>query len=281
MRALVVSPHPDDEVLGAGATLCTLQNQGWAVRNLACTLGRPADRERRLMELSEATLRMNFDNRIMDPLAALSGTDDLEAGARAVQAAVLTQIDDFKPTIVVSPHPHDGHHAHEATGRGVAAAVKERPHVTWWMWSLWSDLPVPSLYVPVGHHQLDTVLHALEAHAGELKRNDYATLYRSRARMNAMLGTERVLGFGSSTADTRPFAELLSEVKWTETGWDLGPPRILDSANPLSISGNWRPCDDLIEAASPRTLMSRRNNSPTSAAHHSLVSQNRSPTGSS
>ena len=37
---LAVSPHPDDELLGAGATLMALRDAGWRVINLAASLGR-------------------------------------------------------------------------------------------------------------------------------------------------------------------------------------------------------------------------------------------------
>lgn len=259
MRALAVSPHPDDEVLGAGGTLTTLQSHGWQVRNLACTLGRPADRQRRLAELAEAARRMGFENRVMDPLAELSSSDDLDAGADAVYAAVVEQIDEFAPNVVVSPHPHDGHHAHEAVGRGVAAAVRSRPSVTWWMWSLWADFPVPSLFVPLDEAALDKSLHALAAHAGELDRNDYETLMRSRARMSTVLGAERVFGFGSSRPDPRAHAELLGEIRWFQEGWRLGPARMLDPDQPLTAEGRWRPCGHLLDGRSARRLMTESN----------------------
>jgi LmbE family N-acetylglucosaminyl deacetylase len=35
--ALTVSPHPDDEVLGLGATLALLLERSWTVYNLACS----------------------------------------------------------------------------------------------------------------------------------------------------------------------------------------------------------------------------------------------------
>lgn len=40
--ALHVSPHPDDECLGAGPTLLALRAHGWRVVNLACSFGTEA-----------------------------------------------------------------------------------------------------------------------------------------------------------------------------------------------------------------------------------------------
>ena len=49
LTVLHLSPHPDDEVLGAGATLLGLRDAGHRVINLACSLGRPEQQERRMV----------------------------------------------------------------------------------------------------------------------------------------------------------------------------------------------------------------------------------------
>ena len=41
---LHVSPHPDDELVGAPGTLKTLRDHGWQIVNLAGGLGRPGRR---------------------------------------------------------------------------------------------------------------------------------------------------------------------------------------------------------------------------------------------
>ena len=46
MRVLHISPHPDDELMGAPATLMALRDAGHEVTNLALTLGREADHGR-------------------------------------------------------------------------------------------------------------------------------------------------------------------------------------------------------------------------------------------
>lgn len=128
-----VSPHPDDEVIGAGATLQLLRGNGWRVLNIACTLGRPADRDRRRGELLEAGGRAGFDTLVLDPPVPLFRGDDLDAGARLVATALREVLDRTGSPLVVSPHPHDGHHAHEAVGRAVRDVLTGRPGVTWWM----------------------------------------------------------------------------------------------------------------------------------------------------
>ena len=48
---LHLSPHPDDEIAGAPATLMALREAGWRVVNVACGLGRPAQHQRRRAEV--------------------------------------------------------------------------------------------------------------------------------------------------------------------------------------------------------------------------------------
>ena len=57
------------------------------------------------------------------------------------------------------------------------------------------------------------MLHILDAYAGELERNDYRRLLSGRATTNAVLGSERVFGFGSPAASPLPYAEVLTEVR--------------------------------------------------------------------
>lgn len=232
---VVVSPHPDDEVLGAGATLVLLADAGWRVVNLACSLGRPADHQRRHGELLEAARRVGFDTVVMNPLAAISSGDDLAYAERAVADAVETLATEVDADLVVSPHPHDGHHGHEAVGRGVRRALSRDSTrgLTWWMWGLWAELPSPTLYVPFGEETLATVAHGLDAHAGENARNDYRRLLAARATAASVLGSERVFGFGAAQADPAPYAELLRELEYDGAVWQPGSPRKLDPAVPL------------------------------------------------
>src|SRR5581483_1293741 len=89
---LHVAPHPDDELLGAGATLMALRDAGWRVVNLACSLGRPEHAARRRAELVEACRLAGFELRIPPQLPPIGRDDDLLAAqpilAQLVAAAV-------------------------------------------------------------------------------------------------------------------------------------------------------------------------------------------------
>jgi LmbE family N-acetylglucosaminyl deacetylase len=216
---LHLSPHPDDEVLGAGATLLGLRDAGHRIINLACSLGRPDQHERRRAEVTDACERAGFELLIHDPPLALSLDDDAFAARKLLGATVERIIADERVDLLISPDRDDAHHAHKTV-----AAVARTAGVTWWTWGLWRDLARPTIFSPFGDRRLAELQHVLAAHRGEVDRNDYHDLLRARAISARILGAERVFGFGSPRRADEPYAELLA---------DGGPPRVLDVEHPL------------------------------------------------
>jgi hypothetical protein len=105
------------------------------------------------------------------------------------------------------------------------------PNVRWWMWAVWGDLPAPNVFYPFADDELARMLHILEAYAGELERNDFRRLLTGRAAANAVLGSERVFGFGSAAASTLPYAEVLTEVKCVGGRFMASEPHQLDQGS--------------------------------------------------
>jgi len=228
-----VSPHPDDEALGAPATLLLLRRAGWTVVHALLGLGRPAEHERRRREATDAARRGGFELVLPDAPFAISSTDDLDAVELPITEWLGILVQERAPTIVVSPSPHDVHPGHEVAARATRAAIASLSQSTaWWTWGLWADLPHPSVYVPFGDDVLAEAQGVLAAYAGELARNDYSRLLEARAVANAVLGSERVFGFGRGRASTQPYAELLTELVCSAGEWRPGPARVFDPADP-------------------------------------------------
>jgi LmbE family N-acetylglucosaminyl deacetylase len=206
--AVHFSPHPDDELLGAPAALFALRDAGWRIVNVACSLGRAEQEPRRLAELEEACRRARFELRRRHPDPA-------------------TVLHELQPDLVIAPNPHDRHPFHEQVGRAVLAAVSgaEAPE-TVWLWSVWGELELPSLVLEVSEQRFAEIVHALSAHVGELGRNDHRRLLRARTSANAVLGAERVFGFGALAL---PFAraELLTELRLVDGRFMLCDPRVV------------------------------------------------------
>jgi LmbE family N-acetylglucosaminyl deacetylase len=206
--AVHFSPHPDDELLGAPAALFALRDAGWRIVNIACSLGRPHQELRRRRELEEACRRAAFELRL----------EDVDPGV---------VLEELRPALVVAPNPHDRHPFHEEVARSTLAAVAAAgAPETVWLWSLWGETALPTLAVELTDERLAEIEHALAAHAGELARNDSRRLLNARSTANAVLGAERVFGFGSPSL---PFAraELLTELRSVAGRWHVCEPRVL------------------------------------------------------
>jgi LmbE family N-acetylglucosaminyl deacetylase len=238
--ALTISPHPDDEILGLGATLALLLEQSWTMHNVACSLGHAEDHERRLGDLRTAGERFGFTSTVMSPLAAIDRDDDPERAVAEVADAVSEHIAVHDPDVVISPHLTDGHHGHEVVARGVRTALERSTSgPIWWAYGIWNDLPRPNVFVPYDLPVLTRVMHALEAYDGENARSSYDLMYPARAVVNRTLGSERVFGFGTATASDRPYADLLTELRHGESGWQYAAPRMFDPSDALRSS--WLP----------------------------------------
>jgi LmbE family N-acetylglucosaminyl deacetylase len=234
LTLLHLAPHPDDELLGGPATMLALQSSGHRIINLACSLGRPEDRERRLAEARDSASRTGFELIVPSRPAAIGPGDDLDAAQAELATLIAELVRTEAVDIVFSPSPHDRHPGHEVVGRAALDVLTplEEAAPAWWMWALWADLPFPTLITYFGPERLRQILDALEVHAGELERNDYRRLVRGRAEANAVLGPERVFGFGARGG--REFAELATEVVIRDGEWRLGRPRELDPGDPLA-----------------------------------------------
>jgi LmbE family N-acetylglucosaminyl deacetylase len=224
-----VAPHPDDEAVGCPGSLLHFLDRGWTIVSVIASLGFPDQWSRRRAEAEEASVRAGFVPVFLDPPLNVSIGDDFAVATEQVARDVTRIALEHDATVVVSPSPHDVHHAHEVVGRGVQRAmVSLPPSIRWWMWGVWGDLPAPNVFFAFDESSLSRQLHILEAYAGELERNNYRQLLSGRAMANAVLGSERVFGFGYPAASTLPYAEVLTEVRHLDGRWMASPPHHLD-----------------------------------------------------
>jgi LmbE family N-acetylglucosaminyl deacetylase len=251
---LHLAPHPDDEVIAAPATLFALRDAGHRIVNLACSLGRPADAQRRRSELEEACRRAGFDLIVHEPPLAMSRDDNLEGAQGQLTQSVAKLFDAVAPALVVAPAPQEAHPAHEMVGRAARDAVARRPAIRLWMWGLWADLPLPTLLTAFNDAALAEIEHALAAHAGEIARNDYRDFVRGRALTARVRGSELLFGFGQGSVNAT-YAELLTEAAFDDGEWWLGQPRTLDPSDPLPPVAHDRALNWWMTSPSPRARL--------------------------
>jgi LmbE family N-acetylglucosaminyl deacetylase len=246
LTVLHISPHADDEMIGCPATLLSLRDTGDRVVNLLLNLSSPRQRERRTREASEAHRRSGIELRTLDPTFQPSGVrGDSAALEKHVTEAISSELADLQPDIVIGPQPHDIHEAHELAGRSARRALEEHGSChRWWMWGIWSELLLPNLFVPFDEERLAEITHILGAYEEEIGRNDYRQLVRGRGLAYAVIGSERVFGFGAERASPDPYAEVLTEVRLDGANWTLSAAATMSDGlapdvPPIAIANDW------------------------------------------
>lgn len=182
-RVLVVAAHPDDEILGCGATIHRLTQAEGVACALLLAQGVTArgDGEAEIARLRQQALaaadRVGYqsvrfhdgpDNRL-DRLALLDLVQWVEAEVARV-----------RPTVILTHHVGDLNIDHQLTHRAVVTAT--RPMATEGVRTIlafetlsateWNpDGPAfrPTVYLPIGLEDLIAKTAALEAYAGELR----------------------------------------------------------------------------------------------------------------
>ncbi|HDS0922269.1 TPA: PIG-L family deacetylase [Stenotrophomonas maltophilia] len=146
-RLLVVSPHPDDEVLGCGGLMQAAAAQGCAVQVVSVTDGEacypdhphwtPARlRDARRRELVLAMQALGMDATHVTSL----GLPDGKVARYEADLALYLSTRLSPGDIVLAPWLHDAHPDHEAAGRAARAAaascgVRSLQYPVWaWHW---------------------------------------------------------------------------------------------------------------------------------------------------
>ncbi|QDD88097.1 acetylglucosaminylphosphatidylinositol deacetylase [Pseudomonas oryzihabitans] len=155
-RAVIVAPHPDDEILGCGGLLYLLNELGRRLALVAVTDGDgshpqsslwPASRLRntRPLETREALRRLHLERATVTRLAIPDGQVSVQE--EALQRRLLEVL--MPQDIVFVTWRLDGHPDHEATGRAAVEACRLRGTrcievPIWnWHWATPGDPRVP------------------------------------------------------------------------------------------------------------------------------------------
>jgi LmbE family N-acetylglucosaminyl deacetylase len=203
-RVLVLSPHPDDETLGCGGSLCGHVAAGDEVRVVFLTSGELGDRRRdpaqtglvREEEAAAATAILGVQHIEFwrEPDQALrAGTDLVRRLAALLEA--------WQPQWVYTTHPQESHPDHRAVPRllrrALAGAQVARPRVL--LFEIWTPLQRIQHIVDVSAW-MQTKLRAVRAYRSqcELLRFDEAVagLNRYRGEMHSWPGGDYAEVFG-------------------------------------------------------------------------------------
>jgi LmbE family N-acetylglucosaminyl deacetylase len=186
MNYLVVVAHPDDEVLGAGATIHKLVDEG---NNVAiATMVRQASARRNLSD----TLSEDQKKAIKIIGATKSyGADFPNIKMNTVPHLELVQfvercIEDFKAEAIITHHPSDTNNDHVVTSHAVQAASRlfqrregvpalkellymEVPSSTEWSFDSSANRFTPNYFVEIGKEGFEIKIKALSEYKGVMR----------------------------------------------------------------------------------------------------------------
>ena len=186
MKYLFVVAHPDDEVLGAGATIHKLTERGDAVAvatmanhaaaraNISATLGDDQARAHAVLGVQK-TYAADFPNIRMNTVPHLELVQFIERC-----------IEDFGAEAIVTHHPSDTNVDHVMTSGAAQAAARlfqrregiaplrsfsymEVPSSTEWSLDSAQNRFTPNLFVEIGEEGLAVKLAALRCYAGVMR----------------------------------------------------------------------------------------------------------------
>lgn len=128
---MVVEPHPDDNEVGAGATIKLLTNRGAVVIYVTVTDGRAGGGSHSLSEDDTIQIRQRERQRASDLLAVsenhqLGFPDGGDWTERELVQALTPLIRQYRPAVVMTVDPwtpYESHPDHVKTGKGVATAA--------------------------------------------------------------------------------------------------------------------------------------------------------------
>lgn len=186
MNILFVVAHPDDEVLGAGATIhklvkeghkiavATLANHAAARVNLSDTLSADQEKAFSIMGVQKA-YGADFPNIQMNTVPHLKLVQFIESC-----------IEDWKADSIYTHHPSDTNNDHVMTSYAAQAASRlfqrregvpalkqfiymEVPSSTEWSFDSSANRFAPNMFVEVGKEGVEEKLKALEAYTGVMR----------------------------------------------------------------------------------------------------------------
>lgn len=220
-RALIFSPHPDDECIIGGLPLRLLREAGWRVVNVAVTQGSNRDRQAaRLDELRAACEFLQFDlvTTASGGLEKINpATRERDHGHWAGCVNVIVRIlREQRPRAIFFPHELDWNSSHIGVHFLVMDALRALPaeFETWAVETeFWGQMPTPNLMAESSAADVADLIAGTSFHVGEVRRNPYHLIQPAWMQDNVRRGGELVGGQGKGPPDFL-FATLYRLRRW-------------------------------------------------------------------
>jgi len=218
-RILVLAPHPDDDVIGCGGTLCSYIEEKSRVRVVYFTDGRNGDPESK--DCAE-TVRIRKQEAVR--AAAILGIEDLifleipentfSASSQNVEVLVRL-LKEYEPDLVYLPWFLDAHPDHLTVNRLFLKASRKLPRLSFHCcgYEVWTPL-WPNVVVDITDH-VEQKQRALSEYKSQLKHVDYVraslgiNLYRTMRSFRGQGYAEAFLYLKAKT-----YADCVKKYAW-------------------------------------------------------------------
>lgn len=144
-RAVVLAPHPDDEVFGVGGLMSTLQWNSYDLEVVAVTDGEASHANSKLIspeqlrQVRASETGMAYDHLGIHPERFRLGLPDSTVSEYAGALREMLAIRLAGASFVLAPLETDGHPDHDVIGR-VAQDVASRLALPLWRYAIWAHL---------------------------------------------------------------------------------------------------------------------------------------------
>ena len=223
-KAILFSPHPDDESINGGLALRLSRECGWNAVNVAVTLGsKPERRAGRLAELTGACRFLGFELLPAVPgglenVAVSTRADNPKLWSSSVDA-IARILRQQQPKAIFCPHEMDWNRAHAGTHWLVMDALAQADGLSCYLveTEYWGQMASPNLLVEYSVADVADLVAAVSFHAGEVKRNPFHLRLPAWLHDNVRRGGELVGGQGQAAPDF-VFAQLFRLRQWRSGG---------------------------------------------------------------
>ena len=229
-KALLFSPHPDDECIVGLLALRLTRDAGMRVMNVPVTFGSNKARQAgRKQELADACAYLGWE--------ITGGKEDLSSLEVDDVVALLTE---HQPEVVVCPHAKDWNSRHISTHFLVMDALAKMPadfSCTVVETEYWGAMDDPNLMVEADAEILADLIAATSLHVEEVARNPYHLLLPAWMQDNVRRGGELVGGQGGAVPDFT-FATLYRVSNWSNGALERafeGGRYVATGENPISV----------------------------------------------
>lgn len=197
VTALVIAPHPDDEIFGCGGTIHRWKASGGKVYVLYMTVGTTADfsakgcstAEERTEEIARVARFLDLDGHAVafpgDQYHLKLDTVPQRDLVHAIERGGDISLQALRPDVVLAPSAADYNQDHRVVSLATITAARPGPRayksfpplvltyeLPYHQWNVADSLPTPGLFVALEPADLAAKVAALELYESQLKSPD-------------------------------------------------------------------------------------------------------------